>query len=436
MVTAGNKIVGGKMKGPNSEQNWEQARALAAVHAAGREIASSLDLDRTLRLVMEKAVETLPMDAGAIFIRDEAAQVYRVVVSHNLPPDQIDQIKFGFAEEGVPGWAVKHRQPLIVDDSRLDERVHPVVRAAGILSVLAMPLISRERPLGALNLFSRQTHAFDEAALQLSQVFADQAAVFLDNARLMGELRQWAAELEQRVAKRTRQLEEKQAQIIQAEKTAAIGRLAASVAHEVNNPLQAIALHLQLLSEENLSAGGRQLLQVVEAEFGRIATIVGRLLDFQQPQADQKRPQQIGQILAAVFALTERQLARAAVELQADIAAGLPPVAAVGDQLKQVFLNLILNGMEAMPDGGMLAVTAFRQGDAVCIQFRDQGEGVPPALLERLFEPFVTTKPGGTGLGLAVTREIILNHGGDLRVVNEPDGGANFAVILPITEAV
>jgi len=424
------------MKGPNSEQNWEQARALAAVHAAGREIASSLDLDRTLRLVMEKAVETLPMDAGAIFIRDEAAQVYRVVVSHNLPPDQIDQIKFGFAEEGVPGWAVKHRQPLIVDDSRLDERVHPVVRAAGILSVLAMPLISRERPLGALNLFSRQTHAFDEAALQLSQVFADQAAVFLDNARLMGELRQWAAELEQRVAKRTRQLEEKQAQIIQAEKTAAIGRLAASVAHEVNNPLQAIALHLQLLSEENLSAGGRQLLQVVEAEFGRIATIVGRLLDFQQPQADQKRPQQIGQILAAVFALTERQLARAAVELQADIAAGLPPVAAVGDQLKQVFLNLILNGMEAMPDGGMLAVTAFRQGDAVCIQFRDQGEGVPPALLERLFEPFVTTKPGGTGLGLAVTREIILNHGGDLRVVNEPDGGANFAVILPITEAV
>jgi signal transduction histidine kinase len=435
MVTVGNKIDGGKMKGPNSEQNWEQARALAAVHAAGREIASSLDLDRTLRLVMEKAVETLPMDAGAIFIRDEAAQVYRVVVSHNLPPDQIDQIKFGFAEEGVPGWAVKHRQPLIVDDSRLDERVHPVVRAAGILSVLAMPLISRERPLGALNLFSRQTHAFDEAALQLSQVFADQAAVFLDNARLMGELRQWAAELEQRVAKRTRQLEEKQAQIIQAEKTAAIGRLAASVAHEVNNPLQAIALHLQLLSEENLSAGGRQLLQVVEAEFGRIATIVGRLLDFQQPQADQKRPQQIGQILAAVFALTERQLARAAVELQADIAADLPPVAAVGDQLKQVFLNLILNGMEAMPDGGMLAVTAFRQGDAVCIQFRDQGEGVPPALLERLFEPFVTTKPGGTGLGLAVTREIILNHGGDLRVVNEPAGGANFTVTLPIDEA-
>jgi signal transduction histidine kinase len=435
MVTAGNKIAGRKMKGPNSEQNWEQARALAAVHAAGREIASSLDLDRTLRLVMEKAVETLPMDAGAIFIRDEAAQVYRVVVSHNLPPDQIDQIKFGFAEEGVPGWAVKHRQPLIVDDSRLDERVHPVVRAAGILSVLAMPLISRERPLGALNLFSRQTHAFDEAALQLSQVFADQAAVFLDNARLMGELRQWAAELEQRVAKRTRQLEEKQAQIIQAEKTAAIGRLAASVAHEVNNPLQAIALHLQLLSEENLSAGGRQLLQVVEAEFGRIATIVGRLLDFQQPQADQKRPQQIGQILAAVFALTERQLARAAVELQADIAADLPPVAAVGDQLKQVFLNLILNGMEAMPDGGMLAVTAFRQGDAVCIQFRDHGEGVPPALLERLFEPFVTTKPGGTGLGLAVTREIILNHGGDLRVVNEPAGGANFTVTLPIDEA-
>jgi signal transduction histidine kinase len=415
----------------NQEQNWEQARALAAVHAAGREIASSLDLDRTLRLVMEKAVETLPMDAGAIFIRDEAAQVYRVVVSHNLPPDQVDQIKFGFDEEGVPGWAVKHRQPLIVNDARLDERVHPVVRQAGILSVLAMPLISRERPLGALNLFSRQTRAFNEAALQLSQVFADQAAVFLDNARLMGELRQWAAELERRVADRTRQLEQKQAQIIQAEKSAAIGRLAASVAHEVNNPLQAIALHLQLLFEENLSADGHQLLQVVETEFGRIATIVGRLLDFQQPQADQKRSWPVDQILAAVFALTERQLARAAVELEAQIAADLPPVAAVGDQLKQVFLNLILNGVEAMPQGGRLTVRARAEADAVCVSFQDSGAGIPPESLERLFEPFFTTKRGGSGLGLAVTQEIVINHGGRITAENGPSGGAIFTVMLP-----
>jgi signal transduction histidine kinase len=415
----------------NQERDWERARALAAVHAAGREIASSLDLDRTLRLVMEKAVETLPMDAGAIFIRDEAARVYRVVVSHNLPPDQVDQIKFGFDEEGVPGWAVKHRQPLIVNDARLDERVHPVVRQAGILSVLAMPLISRERPLGALNLFSRQTNAFDEAALQLSQVFADQAAVFLDNARLMGELRQWAEELERRVAERTRQLQEKQVQIIQAEKAAAVGRLAGSLAHEINNPLQAIALHLQLLSEEKLSDDGRQLLQVAETEFGRIAKIVAQLLDLQRPQTVEKKPTAVDQILADAFALTGKQLAHAAVALKTQIVADLPPVSAVGDQLKQVFLNLILNGVEAMPHGGRLTVRAYAEADAVCVSFQDSGAGIPPESLERLFEPFFTTKRGGSGLGLAVTQEIVINHGGRITAQNGLSGGAIFTVMLP-----
>lgn len=420
-----------KVDNLNLNQPWEQIGALAAIYAAGREIASSLDLDRTLRLVMQKAVETLPMDAGAIFIRDEAAQLYRVVVSHNLPPEQTDDIKFGFDEEGAPGWAVKHRRPLIVGDARLDERVHPVVAASGILSVLAVPLISRERPLGALNLFSRQTEAFDETALQLAQVFADQAAVFLDNARLMGELRQWAEELEKRVAERTRQLEEKQAQVIQAEKAAAVGRLAASLAHEINNPLQAIALHLQLLSEENTSPGGQRKLHIIQREFGRIAKIVGRLLDLQRPQSEEKRATAIDQVLADALALTQQQLTRAAIELRQNIAADLPPVLAVSDQLKQVFLNLILNAVAAMPDGGRLAVNAYQQADSVYISFQDSGAGIPPENLERLFEPFFTTKRSGSGLGLAVTREIVINHGGQIAAANAPAGGAILTVRLP-----
>jgi signal transduction histidine kinase len=294
-----------------------------------------------------------------------------------------------------------------------------------------MPLISRERPLGALNLFSRQTHAFDEAALQLAQVFADQAAVFLDNARLMGELRQWAGELEARVVERTRQLEEKQAQIIQAEKAAAVGRLAASVAHEVNNPLQAIALHLQLLSEESLSDDGRQLLTVVRAEFDRIGAIIGRLLDFQQPPSEQKESVEIGPILADLCALMDKQLAQAGVQLESRIAADLPPVTAVRDQLKQVFLNLILNGLEAMPNGGRLLIAAQRQANTIRLQFQDEGGGIPPEMLARLFEPFVSGKTNGSGLGLAIAQEIVRHHGGDLQAANRPGGGAVFTVILP-----
>lgn len=414
------------------EQNWEHARALAAVHEAGREIAASLDLDRTLHLVMQKATETLPMDAGVLFILDEAAELYRVAVSHNLPPERVERIVFAFYE-GVPGWTVQHRQPLMIDDARLDARVHPTVVAAGVLSVLAVPLICHEKVAGVLTLFSQTgTHAFDEAALQLAQVFADQAAVFLENARLVGELRQWAAELEQRVAERTRQLEEKQKQIIRAEKLAAVGRLAASVAHEINNPLQAIALHLQLLVDESLSPAGQRQLRVVQQEFKRIANIVQRLLDLQRPKEGEKQPVDVLAALEYVVLLAEKQLQQLGVTLVQRRPIALPPVVAVESQLKQVFLNLILNAAEAMTAGGVLTIAACIEGGYVHVEFADTGPGLSPAIQERLFEPFFTTKADGSGLGLAVSHEIVVHHGGALTVQSTPGEGATFTVRLPV----
>ncbi len=136
----------------SSEQNWEQAKALAAIHEVGREIAASLDLDRTLHLVMQKAAETLPIDAGVLFILDQASQQHhRVAVSHNIPPEQVDTITFAF-NKGVPGWVRQWRQSLIIDDARLDARVHPTVVAAGVLSILAVPLICREKIVGEYQL--------------------------------------------------------------------------------------------------------------------------------------------------------------------------------------------------------------------------------------------------------------------------------------------
>lgn len=415
-----------------SGPSWEQANALAAIHEAGREIASSLDLDRTLRLVMQKAAETLPMDAGVLFVRDEASQCYRVAVSHNLPPEQVDTITFAF-DEGVPGWTVLHRQPLIVDDARLDTRVHPTVVAAGVLSVLAVPLICRQKTAGVLNLFCQtSTYAFDQTALQLAQVFADQASIFLENARLVSELRHGAVELEQRVAERTRQLQEKQAQIIRAEKLAAVGRLAASVAHEINNPLQAIALHLQLLADEPLSSGGEKRLDVVQQEFSRIASIVERLLDFQRPQEGEQQSVNILATVDYVLMLAEKQLQRAGVHLVKRLPDKLAPVAVVENQLKQVFLNLILNAAEAMPDGGCLTITACQDGTNLLIEFADTGPGLPPIVATHLFEPFFTTKEDGSGLGLAVSHEIVANHGGSLQVQSVPGHGATFTVTLPV----
>ncbi|MFW6097527.1 MAG: sensor histidine kinase [Chloroflexota bacterium] len=414
----------------------ERHAALAAIAAAGREIAASLDLDRTLRLVMQKAGETLPMDAGLLFRLDEATQRYQVLVSYNLPPEAVQRISFDF-DEGVPGWVVRHNQPLIIGEAGQDARVHPRVVEEGVRSVLAVPLVTRERVVGVLTLFCLTgPNAFDDQALQLAQVFADQAAVFIENARLIDELRRAAAELEERVRERTQQLEEAQAQVVRAEKLAAVGRLAASVAHEVNNPLQAIALHLQLLGDEGLSAEGREQLGVVQQELERIRRTTQRLLDFQKPKPGVKSPQAIDQLVQTVLALARRRLEEAGITVHYTSDDELLPVMAAGDQLQQVFLNLILNAVDAMPDGGELGIAAEQMGDQAHITFTDNGAGIGQDVTDKIFEPFFSTKHSGTGLGLAVSHGIVAEHGGHLQArspvyPSSQRPGTALSVVLP-----
>jgi len=414
-----------------TRREQERAQALAAISEAGRQIAASHDLDRTLQLVMTKAAETLPMDAGALFVFDENTQLYRVVVSHNLPPEQVDQITFAF-DEGVPGWVLAQRQSLIINDARLDARVHPNVVAAGVLSVLATPLITRERAIGVLNLFHRTgTYAFDQEALRLAEVYADQAAISIENARLLEELRQAAAELEERVEQRTLELREIQAQVIRAEKMAAVGRLAASVAHEVNNPLQAIALHLQLIADDELSEQGQGQVTILQQELARIAKIVQRLLEFQRPKHGRRSAQDVLLLLEEVLALAGKQLQQNNVSVTWQFDQDLPPILAAGDQVKQVFLNLVLNAAEAMPSGGELTIQGTLTGTDILINFTDTGTGIAPEDMAQLFEPFFSTKTTGSGIGLAVSQEIVTNHGGTLRARNHPQKGAVFTVTLP-----
>jgi two-component system NtrC family sensor kinase len=414
----------------------QRARHIAAIGDASREIAGSLDLDRTLKLVMAKGAETLPMDAGALFLFDTEAQAYRVAVSHNLSNEHVAQMTFAF-EEGVPGWVVKHRQALIVPNATSDDRVHPHVVEDGVQSVLAVPLVARERVVGVLNLYCKtQTDAFDGEAIRLTEVFAAQTAVAIENARLVEELRLAAAELEARVEQRTQQLHETQAQIVRAEKMAVVGRLAASVAHEVNNPLQAIALQLQLIGDGGLTQTAGQRLEIVQEEMARIAGIVQRLLDFQRPTLGQRVEHNVSKLLDDVLVLADKQLQRHNVTVVRIDSAALQPVLVAGNQIKQVFLNLILNAAEAMPGGGQLHVCTRQLDGTIRVTFADTGIGLSEDVKDQLFEPFFSTKANGSGIGLAVSHEIIAKHGGTLEADGSPAEGASFSVNIPVRTGV
>lgn len=409
----------------------QHAHQLAAVGAASREIAAVLDLQRTLNLVMAKAAATLPLDAGAIFQFSSEHHAYHVAVSHNLSQKHVEKITFAF-EDGVPGWVVQNRASLIIPEARMDPRVHPFIVEEGVCSVLAVPLIARERVVGVLNLYRKSASPpFSAQALQLAELFAAQAAYAIENARLVDELRKAAAELEERVNQRTRQLKETQAQVIRTEKLAVVGRLATSVAHEVNNPLQAITLQLQLMTEEPAAEPLLPRLRVVQDEVGRINGIVRRLLDFQRPQAGVKGLFDLSRLLSDVLDLAGKQLQQAGILVKLNVTPNLPMVDGSGDQLKQVFLNLILNAVEAMPSGGTLEIDLQCVENVIRILFLDTGPGMPPEVLKRLFEPFFSTKPDGTGLGLAISHEIITQHDGQLAAASRPGGGSRFELLLP-----
>ena len=226
-----------------------------------------------------------------------------------------------------------------------------------------------------------------------------------------------------------------QASLIQTEKLTALGCLAASLAHEINNPLQALRSGLRLLVNRPLEEEKRQrYLEIASREVERVIAIVERVLNFYRPSAEQRELTAINEVVDETLALAGKRLQHGRVVVRRELAAGLPPVEAVGDQLKQVFLNIVLNALEAMPDGGELTVkTGWEQTrQEVWIAFTDTGEGIPPENLSRIFEPFYTTRLKGTGLGLSISHGIVERHGGRIEVESEVGRGSTFTVWLPV----
>lgn len=226
-----------------------------------------------------------------------------------------------------------------------------------------------------------------------------------------------------------------QAQLIQSEKMAATGRLAASIAHEINNPLQAISGCVDLAQATSDPEKIKRYLALASTELERLASVVRRMLDFYRPARAERVPVNVRELIEDVLLLSDKRLQHARVSVHTRWADEIPYVHGVPDQLKQVFLNLILNAIEAMPQGGTLAIrgqTIQDGGHWVVLSIADSGAGVPPQDLERIFEPFFTTKPDGIGLGLAVSHSIISQHGGRIIVDSAPGHGTTFTIWLPV----
>jgi signal transduction histidine kinase len=227
-----------------------------------------------------------------------------------------------------------------------------------------------------------------------------------------------------------------QEDLLQARKMAALGTLTAGVAHEINNPLNNIALSAESLIETHgdaLDDDAREIAGDILAQADRAGEIVRNLLDFSRSEKARFSPLDPAVVVKSSAALFKNQLLLSGLELRLELPPGLPAVAGSLRHLQQVFLNLLQNAAQATPPGGHITVSGRADGDFVRLAVRDDGRGIAPEDLDHIFEPFFTTKDvgQGTGLGLAVTYSIVKRHGGRIEVESEPGKGATFVVCLP-----
>ena len=248
-------------------------------------------------------------------------------------------------------------------------------------------------------------------------------------------LQQSADELERKVDQRTAELKRMQAQMIQSEKMVAIGKLAAGVAHEINNPLTGVLTNSSLMLEDLPDDHPwREDIQTIVNETLRCRKIVKGLLDFSRQTKPQRTLLELNQVVEDVLALVRNQTVFRSIRIVYDLDPHLPTVLADVDQIRQVVLNLVLNAAEAMVQGGELRIASSSDapGKSVEVRVSDTGPGIPDEVRARIFEPFFTTKKTGTGLGLAVAYGIMERHQGELRVETARGKGTTFTIRLPI----
>ncbi|MDM7460938.1 MAG: ATP-binding protein [bacterium] len=262
-------------------------------------------------------------------------------------------------------------------------------------------------------------------------------------------LRKHNRELFEQLQRAYEELRQKSEALIQQEKMSAIGALAAGVAHELNNPLTAVVGFAQLLAEklqahrpDNWSDAEyervQQALEHLVAGAHRSRDIVSSLLRFARAsKPDARSLVEINQVLRDSFIFTEHLLLRHGIALEKHLAPDLPPVWGNMARLQHVFTNLLINAQQATPSGGVVRVTSepCEAPKGVWVHVEDTGEGIPPEALEQIFEPFYTRKAEGTGLGLSIAKQIVQEHGGEIRVVSELGSGSRFSVFLPATDA-
>jgi len=330
--------------------------------------------------------------------------------------------------------AMRGRRVVHVMDSEAGPGVTDVRAWLGCRSFAVAPLATRQGPLGVL-IADNAISGLEITPLDLEflQLFANQSSNAIESSRLNEELARKIRDLHKAHQKQ----KEDQQTLLRMERLSVMGETSAIVAHELRNPLVAIGGFARTLLR-SLPDGdpNREFAKIITEEVDRLERIIHDLLDFIRPQKMMRRIQPADRVVRDALAKMQPQFEDGPVHLLADLQAGETEVNCHPGEIQQVLQNLILNAIQAQPDGGTVTVSSRRLEGGVLIQVEDEGPGIARDVAQKMFSPFYTTKTAGSGLGLTICAQIIKAHGGVLRAENRADGGARLSFILPLAKAV
>jgi signal transduction histidine kinase len=412
-----------------------RSEVAATLERVAREFTATLDADHVLRLVLQQVESIMGAEAATLMTLDASTNelVFQIPLGSKAAQLQGYRMRVG---QGIAGWVAQHGQPLRVDDTSEDRRHFQTVdRQVGFRtrSILCVPMKLRDRVTGVIEVMNKKTGSFTADDEALLTAVAPWAAIAIENARLYQDLHQSMDDLKKA-----------QEQLLRAERLRALGEMAGGVAHDFNNLLTIILSESQLLAATRRDENGRQSLQRIENAARDAAQAVRRIQEYSRVRRD--APQEVVRLDDLVNQAVEITRPRwqpvSRLELQVESAGS---VMANPAELREVLTNLIFNAVDARVEGRECRITIRTRRDNdqwATIAVEDNGTGIAPEVRAHIFDPYFTTKPQGTGLGLSVAYGIILRHGGEIHVTSplplggDGTGGTRFEIRLPLTLSV
>jgi signal transduction histidine kinase len=444
MVVIASHLAGLVENGRLREEAEGRARSLGLIHEVVQQVIGLTDKQEMAQITADLLSEYFGYEVAAVLLRDNRQKL----VAQGFGGKQGGAVRrfatgydLGALGKGIPGYVFSTGESVLVNETSEDHR-YVALEGWSASSEICVPLKENERVFGIINIESSQANAFTGNDLIAIESLAGILSAVVAGADQYRHLQDTIRQLRQAQNELKARMEAQQAaenRLLQAAKLAAVGEMAAGIAHELNNPLTTVTGFTELVLDDlPEQAGYREELLMIQREAKRATEVVRRLLDFSRQGERTRTRADLNEIVEDVMALTQHLIHTSGVRLTANLGGDLPWVSVDRNQMKQVLLNLIHNALQAMPDGGNLYLsTDLRSRDGrpwVIMSVRDTGAGIAAENRERVFEPFYTTRgeQGGTGLGLSVTYRIIADHGGTIDVGSEIGAGSTFTVWLPL----